>query len=128
MITSLSLNGFCLLPAPPWGIWCGRPMRRNRKKSLAPVHRKQGYQPVRQQLLLLGLLHVCHQEAMIAKEHSKHDLDTVIFNMDIRTFGKSYEKYYLRAKEDDGVRFEKARIHTIDPMPGTQQPDAPVCG
>ena len=59
------------------------------------------------------------KEAMIAKEHSKHDLDTVIFNMDIRTFGKDYEKYYLRAKEDDGVRFEKARIHTIDPIPGT---------
>jgi heterodisulfide reductase subunit A-like polyferredoxin len=54
------------------------------------------------------------KEAMIAKEHSKTPLDTVIFNMDIRTFGKDYEKYYLRAKNDDGVRFEKARIHTID--------------
>nr|MDA8404785.1 FAD-dependent oxidoreductase [Desulfobacteraceae bacterium] len=54
------------------------------------------------------------KEAMIAKEHSKTPLDTVIFNMDIRTFGKDYEKYYLRAKNDDGVRFEKSRIHTID--------------
>jgi heterodisulfide reductase subunit A-like polyferredoxin len=59
------------------------------------------------------------KEAMIAKEHSKHDLDTVIFNMDIRTFGKDYEKYYLRAKDDDGVRFEKARIHTIDEIKDT---------
>ncbi len=59
------------------------------------------------------------KEAMIAKEHSKSDLDTVIFNMDIRTFGKDYEKYYLRAKDDDGVRFEKARIHTIDKIKDT---------
>ncbi len=54
------------------------------------------------------------KEAMIAKEHSKEELDCVIFNMDIRTFGKDYEKYYLRAKNEDGVRFSKARIHTID--------------
>jgi heterodisulfide reductase subunit A-like polyferredoxin len=59
------------------------------------------------------------KEAMIAKEHSKDDLDTVIFNMDIRTFGKDYEKYYLRAKDEDGVRFEKARIHTIDEIKDT---------
>ena len=59
------------------------------------------------------------KEAMIAKEHSKNDLDAVIFNMDIRTFGKDYEKYYLRAKNDDGVRFEKARIHTIDEIKET---------
>ncbi|MFW6082298.1 MAG: FAD-dependent oxidoreductase, partial [Desulfosalsimonas sp.] len=54
------------------------------------------------------------KEAMIAKDHSEHGLDTVIFNMDIRTFGKDYEKYYLRAKDSSGVRFVKARVHTID--------------
>jgi len=54
------------------------------------------------------------KEAMIAKEHAKEELDAVIFNMDIRTFGKDYEKYYLRAKEEIGVRFEKARVHTIN--------------
>ncbi len=59
------------------------------------------------------------KEAMIAKEHSKEALDAVIFNMDIRTFGKDYEKYYLRARDEAGVRFEKARIHTIDEIPET---------
>ena len=54
------------------------------------------------------------KDAMIAKEHAENDLDCVIFNMDIRTFGKDYEKYYTRAKEKAGVRFVKARIHTID--------------
>jgi heterodisulfide reductase subunit A2 len=54
------------------------------------------------------------KDSMIAKEHSAEDLDCAIFNMDIRTFGKEYEKYYLRAKEKAGVRFVKARVHTID--------------
>jgi heterodisulfide reductase subunit A-like polyferredoxin len=54
------------------------------------------------------------KDSMIAKEHAGGDLDCAIFNMDIRTFGKDYEKYYLRAKEKAGVRFINARVHTID--------------
>ncbi len=54
------------------------------------------------------------KDAMIAKEHAHGELECAIFNMDIRTFGKDYEKYYLRAREKAGVRFVKARIHTID--------------
>ena len=54
------------------------------------------------------------KDAMIAKEHAHSDLDCVIFNMDIRTFGKEYEKYYNRAKDQAGVRFVKARVHTVD--------------
>ncbi len=53
------------------------------------------------------------KDAMVAKEHAKEDLDCAIFNMDIRTFGKDYEKYYLRAKEKEGVRFIRSRVHTI---------------
>ncbi len=53
------------------------------------------------------------KESMIAKEHAHGDLDCAIFNMDIRTFGKDYEKYYLRAKDKEQVRFVKARVHTI---------------
>jgi len=54
------------------------------------------------------------KDAMIAKEHSHEELDCAIFNMDIRTFGKEYEKYYLRARDKEKVRFVKARVHTID--------------
>jgi heterodisulfide reductase subunit A len=54
------------------------------------------------------------KQAIVAKEHAHGDLDCVIFNMDIRTFGKDYEKYYLRAKENEGVRFVKTRVHSID--------------
>jgi len=53
------------------------------------------------------------KDAIVAREHSGGDLDCAIFNMDIRTFGKDYEKYYNRAK-DEGIRFIKSRIHSLD--------------
>ena len=53
------------------------------------------------------------KDSMIAKEHAAGDMDCVVFNMDIRTFGKDYEKYYNRAK-DAGIRFVKSRIHSLD--------------
>ena len=58
------------------------------------------------------------KDSMIAKEHAEGELDCVIFNMDIRTFGKDYEKYYNRAK-DAGIRFVKSRIHSIDEIGDT---------
>ena len=57
------------------------------------------------------------KEAVIAKEHSPHPLDTAIFFMDMRTYGKDFEKYYNRAETERGVRFIRSRIHTIDPVP-----------
>jgi len=59
------------------------------------------------------------KEAMIAKEHVHGELDCVVFNMDMRTFGKDYEQYYNRARYKDGVQFVKARIHTITKIPDT---------
>jgi heterodisulfide reductase subunit A len=53
------------------------------------------------------------KEAVVAKEHSTSPLETTIFMMDIRTFGKGFERYYERAKEEHGVRFIRARINTI---------------
>ncbi len=58
------------------------------------------------------------KDSMIAKEHAEEELDCVVFNMDIRTFGKDYEKYYNRAK-DAGIRFVKSRIHSIDEIADT---------
>ena len=58
------------------------------------------------------------KDSMIAKEHAEEDLDCVVFNMDIRTFGKDYEKYYNRAK-DAGIRFVKSRVHSIDEIGDT---------
>ncbi len=57
------------------------------------------------------------KEAVIAKEHSKEPLDAAIFFMDMRTYGKEFEQYYLRA-QDQGVRFIRCRIHSLDPAGG----------
>ena len=53
------------------------------------------------------------KEAVIAKEHSAHELDAAIFFMDMRTYGKDFEKYYERARDEQGVRFIRSRIHSI---------------
>ncbi|MBT4090601.1 MAG: CoB--CoM heterodisulfide reductase iron-sulfur subunit A family protein, partial [Deltaproteobacteria bacterium] len=53
------------------------------------------------------------KEAVIAKEHDP-DLDVTIFYMDMRTFGKDFEKYYEDAKNKHGVKFVRTRVHTID--------------
>ena len=55
------------------------------------------------------------KEAVIAKEHATEELDTAIFYMDMRTYGKDFEKYYNRA-QDAGVRFIRSRVHTIVPI------------
>jgi heterodisulfide reductase subunit A len=52
------------------------------------------------------------KEAIVAKEHSKNSLDTAIFYIDMRTYGKDFERYYNRAKEA-GVRFIKSKISNI---------------
>ena len=56
------------------------------------------------------------KEAILAKEHSNNGLDAAIFYIDMRTFGKDFERYYNRAKGDLGVRFIKSRITHVEPM------------
>ncbi|MDR1870942.1 MAG: FAD-dependent oxidoreductase [Deltaproteobacteria bacterium] len=57
------------------------------------------------------------KEALIAKEHSGGDLDVSIFYMDIRTFGKDFEKYFEKAKAA-GIKFVRSRVHSILPETG----------
>jgi len=58
------------------------------------------------------------KQAVIAKEHSETSLDTAIFLMDIRTFGKDFDSYQVRAEFDKGVRFVRSRIHSVFPTGG----------
>ncbi len=58
------------------------------------------------------------KQTVIAKEHSTRPLDTAVFYMDMRTYGKDFDRYYARAEKEKGVRFVRARVHTIDPLPG----------
>ena len=60
------------------------------------------------------------KEALIAKEHTEHDLQATIFFMDMRTYGKDFERYYDRAKDEQDVRFIRSRIHSISEDPETR--------
>jgi heterodisulfide reductase subunit A len=45
-------------------------------------------------------------------------LDCAVFFMDMRTYGKDFERYYEGAKSQ-GIRFLRSKVHTIDPVPGS---------
>ena len=51
---------------------------------------------------------------MLAKEHSSNGLDAAVFYIDMRTFGKDFEQYYNRAREESGVRFVKSKITNVE--------------
>jgi heterodisulfide reductase subunit A-like polyferredoxin len=61
------------------------------------------------------------KEAVIAKEHASEDLDCAIFYMDMRTHGKDFEKFYTSARDQHGVRFIRSRVHTINPLRGSDE-------
>ena len=52
------------------------------------------------------------KEAIIAKEH-QNDIEPTIFYMDIRAFGKGFDQYYERAKNELGVRYVKSTVSRI---------------
>ncbi|MCJ7830854.1 MAG: FAD-dependent oxidoreductase, partial [Desulfobacterales bacterium] len=58
------------------------------------------------------------KEAGIAKEHAGSGLDCAIFFMDMRTYGKEFERYYVDARDKQGVRFVRSRVHSVTPVPG----------
>lgn len=60
------------------------------------------------------------KEAVIAKEHSP-GLDVTIFFMDLRAFGKDFDKYYERAKAEYGIHFVRARVSDVDKPEGAEQ-------
>jgi heterodisulfide reductase subunit A2 len=59
------------------------------------------------------------KEAIIAKEHAK-DIEPTIFFMDIRAFGKDFEKYYLRAQNEYGIKFIRSRVAGIEEIPSSR--------
>ncbi len=59
------------------------------------------------------------KEAVIAKEHLP-EIETTIFYMDIRAYGKDFEIYYERAKTEYGIRFIRSMISRIAEKPKTK--------
>jgi heterodisulfide reductase subunit A2 len=52
------------------------------------------------------------KEAIISNEHIK-GLSSTLFYMDIRAFGKDFDKYYEKAKGQYGVEFIKSKVSDI---------------
>lgn len=56
------------------------------------------------------------KEAVIAREHSP-DVQVTIFFMDIRAFGKGFDRYYERAKEEYGIEFVRGMVSRVVELP-----------
>lgn len=56
------------------------------------------------------------KQAVLTDTHLSEGGEQTLFYMDIRTHGKEFERYYESAKVQ-GVRFIRARPHTIEPGP-----------
>ncbi|MFX1600881.1 MAG: FAD-dependent oxidoreductase, partial [Promethearchaeota archaeon] len=59
------------------------------------------------------------KEAVIAKEHMDI-VEPTIFTMDIRAYGKDFDKYIERAREEYGVRYVRRRISSIKEIPDSK--------
>lgn len=56
------------------------------------------------------------KEAVIAREHDAR-IEPTIFYMDIRAYGKDFDKYYERAKSLGGVRFIRSMVSRVEENP-----------
>jgi heterodisulfide reductase subunit A len=59
------------------------------------------------------------KEAILAKEHEP-GLEVTIFFLDLRAFGKDFDRYCDRAKKQLGVRYARSFISRTYEMPGTR--------
>jgi len=53
------------------------------------------------------------KEAIVTKERFQDSIETTLFYMDMRTFGKDYERYRERAEAEFGVNLVRCRPHSI---------------
>jgi heterodisulfide reductase subunit A len=56
------------------------------------------------------------KQTLVTAEHMPDGVEQAIFYMDIRSCGKEFERYYEGAKAR-GIRFVRARPHSIEPGP-----------
>lgn len=53
------------------------------------------------------------KEAVLAKEKGGDDVETTIFYMDMRTFGKDFYRYYEKAVDEHGVKLIRCRVQGV---------------
>jgi len=59
------------------------------------------------------------KEAVIAREHMIQ-IEPTIFYIDLRAYGKDFDKYIERAKNEYGVRFVRCRVSGVEETPKTK--------
>ncbi|MBI2955375.1 MAG: CoB--CoM heterodisulfide reductase iron-sulfur subunit A family protein [Chloroflexi bacterium] len=59
------------------------------------------------------------KEAMLAKEHAP-GTDISVFMMDIRAFGKGFDAYYERAKNEHGIKYIRCRPSSLKEIPSSK--------
>ncbi|MFO7650487.1 MAG: FAD-dependent oxidoreductase, partial [bacterium] len=58
------------------------------------------------------------KEAVIAREHCGGNLDCHVYYMDMRCFGKDFEKYYERAQNEYGVVYRRCKVSSLKRVEG----------
>ena len=58
------------------------------------------------------------KEAVITKEHEA-DIEPTVFYIDVRSFGKDFDKYIDRAKKEHGIKYVRSRVSEITEVPQT---------
>ena len=58
------------------------------------------------------------KEAVIAKEHMS-SIEPTIFYMDMRAYGKDFDRYIERAEDEHGIRFVRCRVSKTEEEPET---------
>ena len=59
------------------------------------------------------------KEAIVAKEHEA-DVEATIFYIDLRAFGKGFESFYNRARNDHNVRYVRSQVSSLKETPDGQ--------
>jgi heterodisulfide reductase subunit A len=61
------------------------------------------------------------KDSIILQEHL-HGVESTIFSMDVRAYGKGFDRFVERAKDEHDVRFLRARVSSVEVDPDTENP------
>jgi len=59
------------------------------------------------------------KDSIILTEHL-HGVESTVFCMDVRAFGKGFDRFVERAKQEHDVRFLRARVSSVEADPDTE--------
>ncbi|MDO9263157.1 MAG: FAD-dependent oxidoreductase [Desulfosalsimonadaceae bacterium] len=101
------------------GPFAGKPVR---PSDHQPIKKIAWLQCVGSRNLMIGADHcstaccmIAVKEAVLAHQKIGSHVETTIFYMDMRTFGRDFQRYKDRAEKELGVRFIRCRVHSIEP-------------